>query len=226
MRGWWVAEWLAAPNGQVIVVSWSVWVITSIVLHELAHGWAALRLGDETPRLTGHMTWNPMVHMGMWSFIAFALIGIAWGAMPVNPSRLRGRHGDAIVAAAGPAMNVLLFLVCCISAVVWTAAVHRFGVADPLATNLLLFFTFGALLNAVLAMFNLFPAPPLDGGRIAASFSSAYERFINGPNGQWVALGVFVLAFWLAGDVLFPAASHLTSGLIGLGLSVLGVPPL
>ena len=50
------------------------------------------------------MTWNPIVHMGWLSLGVFALIGIAWGAMPVNPSRFRGRHGDALVTAAGPAM--------------------------------------------------------------------------------------------------------------------------
>jgi hypothetical protein len=85
-----------------------VWVIGSIVLHELAHGWAAIRLGDTTPRDLGHMTWNPLVHMGGFSLVVFAVIGIAWGMMPVDPSRLRGRYGDALVALAGPAMNIVL----------------------------------------------------------------------------------------------------------------------
>src|SRR5262249_8984123 len=103
---WWVAEiWNQSP---VLLVSWIVWVIGSIVLHELAHGWAALWCGDRTPIETGHMTWNPLVHMGQMSLLMFALVGIAWGQMPVDPSRFRGRYDDAKVALAGPLMNLAL----------------------------------------------------------------------------------------------------------------------
>src|SRR5687768_7769180 len=80
---WWVTEALAA-GGPVYVYSWVVIVVGSIVLHELGHGWMAIRLGDRTPLETGHMTWNPVVHMGMYSLVVFALIGIAWGMMPVD----------------------------------------------------------------------------------------------------------------------------------------------
>ena len=61
-------------------------VVVSIVLHELAHGWMAMKLGDPTPRLEGRMTGNPLVHMGPWSLLALALAGIAWGSMPIDPS--------------------------------------------------------------------------------------------------------------------------------------------
>ena len=80
------------------------------MLHELAHGWAAIWLGDQTPVRQGRMTGNPLVHMGPWSLLMLAVAGIAWGQMPIDRTRLRGRHGEAIVAAAGPAMNVLLAL--------------------------------------------------------------------------------------------------------------------
>ena len=83
-------------------------VVVSIVLHELAHGYAAIKLGDDTPLVTGHMTFDPLVHMGGMSLILLAIAGIAFGAMPVDRTRLRGRYGEAIMAAAGPAMNVLL----------------------------------------------------------------------------------------------------------------------
>src|SRR5262245_39838763 len=106
---WWVADaWNAGP---IHLLAWVFWVIFSIVLHELAHGWTAIRCGDRTPIETGHMTWNPVVHMGQASLVMFALVGIAWGAMPINPANFRGRYDNARVALAGPSMNVLLFVI-------------------------------------------------------------------------------------------------------------------
>jgi Zn-dependent protease len=77
-------------------------VVVSITIHELAHGVVAVWRGDRTPIDEGHMTLNPAVHMGPFSIIALLVAGIAWGAMPINPSRIRGRFGEALVAAAGP----------------------------------------------------------------------------------------------------------------------------
>ena len=171
--GWWISDLLNNPaiNGQVWVVSWAVWVIFSICLHELAHGWTAIKLGDDTPRLSGHMTWNPLVHMGQWSLLMFLFIGIAWGMMPVNPSRLRGRYGDAIVSLAGPMMNLLLASIALVGLMLWVPLcdgqlISSIEIAHPLSTNLRTFFHLGAMLNIVLLLFNLLPIPPLDGGRI------------------------------------------------------------
>ena len=95
---WWVHEEFRA-GGLVAVLSWAFWVIFSITLHELGHGWAAIRQGDDTPRRFGRMTLNPLVHMGVPSLVMFALIGIAWGAMPVEPSRFRwGRRGRVLAS--------------------------------------------------------------------------------------------------------------------------------
>ena len=98
MDQWWVHA-AYYQGGWSYVAAWVFWVLFSISLHELAHGWAALWQGDQTPRELGHMTWNPWVHMGPWSLGMFALIGIAWGLMPVQPARFRwGRRGWVLVA--------------------------------------------------------------------------------------------------------------------------------
>ena len=87
MHGWWMADlWQQNP---MLLCSWVFWVILSICLHELGHGYAAIKCGDDTPRLSGHMTLNPIVHMGVPSLVMFAIVGIAWGMMPVDPSRFR-----------------------------------------------------------------------------------------------------------------------------------------
>lgn len=205
MQGWWVTDLMNAPNGSALLVSWAFWVLLSICLHELAHGWAAIRLGDRTPVESGHMTWSPLVHMGVPSLIAFALLGIAWGMMPVDPSRMRGRHADALVAAAGPACNLVLFVLACAACALWLAYGPQAGGAFH--GNFADFLLIGAMLNLVLMLFNLIPAPPLDGSRIIGSFVPAYARLFQTEKGGLIALGIFALVFFTGGRVLFPVAT-------------------
>jgi Zn-dependent protease len=193
----------------VILTAWVFWVISSIVLHELAHGWAALRCGDDTPRATGHMTINPLVHMGGMSLIMFAVVGIAWGAMPVNPSNFRGRHDDAKVAFAGPLMNIALAALCIVGYAVWGAAAgghwsSSLQVDDPAYTNIGVFFRIGAGLSVVLALFNLIPVPPLDGSRIIASFVPAFRELTSRPQAAGASMILFILVFIFAGRLIFP----------------------
>ncbi len=200
--GWWVAD-MMQWGGPAFVASWAVWVIGSIVLHELSHGWAAIRQGDDTPIETGHMTWNPLVHMGMYSLIVFAILGIAWGAMPVNPNRFRSRYGDSIVSFAGPAMNLLLAAIAIVGLSLWTV----YGVRkEPVFENVQFFFFIGAALNIVLALFNLIPIPPLDGSRILEDFFPQTRRLYEGERGAVIGLLLFFAIFWFAGDVLFGTA--------------------
>jgi Zn-dependent protease len=202
MPGWWVLRVLES-GGPTLLFAWVIWVIASITLHELAHGWAAIRRGDTTPIDTGHMTWNPLVHMGGASLIVFALTGIAWGMMPIDPTRMRGRHADAAVAFAGPAMNFSLAIVCIVGSVA-TILISGATIGQGLpvggtASNLLLFFAIGCSLNVLLGIFNLLPAPPLDGSRILASFSRQYRDTMNTSAGQFGGMVLFLLAFFFAG---------------------------
>lgn len=175
-------------------------VVVSIVLHELAHGLVAIRLGDRTPVETGHMTLNPLVHMGGASLAMLAFAGIAWGAMPVNPSRLRGRYGDALVSLAGPLTNLIL----------GTAALTAVGVWDhfdprpelqmgPLLENLRYLLVIFGSWNWLLCLFNLLPVPPLDGSHVAADLVPAYRELTRNPDRQWVFAGLFLGVFWLSG---------------------------
>ena len=218
MGNWWVHN-LYQAGQHVELVSQIFWVIFSITLHELAHGWMALWEGDDTPRTSGHMTANPVVHMGVPSLIMFALAGIAWGQMPVNPTRFR-RHGrrlgDAIVSAAGPAMNLLIALLCLIALVLWL----KFGDAtgDTLYRNAATFLFYGIGLNLILAPFNLLPIPPLDGSRILAGFSRRAEALFSQPNASTIGLMAFLLIFAMTpiGELVFGriwlAAERLVDG--------------
>jgi Zn-dependent protease len=218
MLGWWVAD--AWEQNPVFLVSWVVWVIGSIVLHELAHGWTAIRCGDRTPILTGHMTWNPLVHMGQMSLIMFAVVGIAWGAMPVNPANFRGRYDDAKVALAGPMMNLLLFALSLCGAV--AAVIFSRQLGDPLGPNLRVFAVSGAFLNLALMIFNLIPAPPLDGYRIIADLVPAYRRMWEGPNAALIATGAFIAIFWFGGPWAFDVSMKVTLTAIDAALNLVG----
>ena len=153
----------------------------------------------------------------------FAAVGIAWGAMPVNPANFRGRYDDAKVAIAGPMMNLLLFCIALFS----TAAVvvfHR-QIGEPLATNLFTFTRAGAFLNLALMIFHLIPAPPLDGYRILADFIPAFRRLWESPNAPLVSMGIFLAVFWFGGPWAFDTAMWVTAEALKAILGVFGKAP-
>ena len=138
----------------------------SVCLHELAHGYAAIKQGDDTPRETGHMTLDPMVHMGIPSLICLLLFGICWGAMPINPSRFKNpKLGHIIVSVAGPLSNLAIAFILGNLCFISQKVLPNSGFADGVFKLLLL----GSSYNFILFMFNLMPVPPLDGFHIISN---------------------------------------------------------
>jgi Zn-dependent protease len=132
-------------------------IIGSIVLHELGHALTATWERDATPKMLGHLTWNPVVHMGWYSIILVCAMGIGWGSTPVNPRYFRHRRwGNVLVSFAGPAVNALLI---CVSAIA-LGGVQRAGVENE---TLLDFWGLALHYNVLLFLFNMVPIPPLDG---------------------------------------------------------------
>ena len=180
------------PETQLYFGCVVVTVIISIVLHELAHGWAAIWQGDDTPKMAGHMTADPMVHMGGMSLLMLALVGMAFGAMPVNPRNFRSRFGDALVSAAGPAMNFLLAFAALTALAVW---MRLGGIADegPAHNGQYLLRIFGVT-NIALGIFNLIPVPPLDGSSVLGNFVPAYRRRLESlGNPTWMFFILFMV---------------------------------
>ena len=178
---------------RLLYISWVTTLIVSITLHELAHGWAALWQGDPTPRLSGHMTPNPLVHMGGMSLLLLFVVGLAWGMMPVDPSRFRSKYGDALVALAGPAMNVLLAIAALVGLGLWI----RWGGYAPdntIASNWQDFLWVFGLVNVLLAIFNLAPVPPLDGSRILGNFHQGYRRWMYQLTNPWMPFMIYFAA--------------------------------
>lgn len=219
---WWVHR-AFEDGGTVLVFSWAFWVIGSIVLHELAHGWAAIANGDDTPRELGHMTLNPVVHMGWMSLAFFALAGFAWGLMPTDPSRYRHpRRGRVLVAAAGPATNLALAVLAALAGGTWLWAIEsgRITAADHTVANVLQFFYVGAFINLVLGVLNLMPIPPLDGGAILAGASRTLDRWYSQPAVRMYGLLVVMVIFFSA--VLVPVQRAMATTSMG-GIAVVSM---
>lgn len=149
-------------------------LVYSVILHEVAHGFAADRLGDPTPRLAGRLTLNPKSHIDPINTIFLPLFlilfdsPVIFGAakpVPIDPFNFReGKRDVATVALAGPATNILLAVVLATFLKILPLIVIHPGLLASLSASLRL----GVEMNLVLAFFNLFPLPPLDGAKVLA----------------------------------------------------------
>ena len=136
-------------------------ILIGLTVHEWAHAYAAYRLGDPTARNLGRMTLNPIAHIDLIGFLMLLLVGFGWAKpVPVNFANLRHPKRDMIwVALAGPASNL-------IQALFWGALLYvllGLGLHEPFFLQMC---KGGVLVNIVMFVFNLFPLPPLDGGRV------------------------------------------------------------
>ena len=192
-------------------------LLVSLSVHEAAHAWTADRLGDPTARRLGRITLNPMAHIDWIGTVLFPLVAIYSGVpllgwakpVPVNWSNLKSPRRDfAIVAAAGPASNLILATIG--AAVLGLGA----GLLSYQAFDLMGRFV---LLNALLAVFNMIPVPPLDGGNVAAGLLPvSIARMVDQLRPYGFLILYALLFTGVLGDYVFPIALTIVRFLVSV----------
>lgn len=194
-------------------------LVMSVVVHEVSHGYAAYMLGDPTAKSQGRLTLNPIKHLDLWGSIIIPVFLVITGSkflfgwakpVPYNPYNLRNqRWGEAIVAGAGPASNIVIAL--------FFGLLIRFAGGSGLLSPA--FISISAtlvIINLMLAVFNLVPIPPLDGSKILFSILPYHlQRFRTAFESYGFVIVLFFI-FFLAG-FLSPVVGFFFSLITGLG---------
>lgn len=192
-----------------------------ITFHELCHGLVAFWLGDRTAKDQGRLTLNPLRHVDLSGLIMMALFRFGWAKpVPVNMRNFRNpKAGMALTALAGPAANVLLALAALAAYFgIWTLSGRS---TAAIWSVLMLFFNYVAVISTGLAVFNLFPIPPLDGSKVlfallpdrAYVYLMRYERY-----------GMFLLMALLMLGVIDRPLSVMRDGLLHALIAVASLP--
>lgn len=206
---------------------WALPIIFAITVHEAAHGFAASKFGDQTAKMMGRLTLNPLKHIDWLGTVAVPLLLLAYGSflfgwakpVPISPRNFKHpRPQMAIVAAAGPISNLLMAIIwAIITKLSLLAMIH--GWASFRA--IVLMGQAGVYINVIIGILNLIPIPPLDGGRIVSNIippKTAYYYDKLEPFGFLILLALLVTGvLWTA---LGPLVTAVTSGLLG----IFGIP--
>ena len=184
---------------QIVMNIIAVLVIVLVVLpfHELAHGYVAYKLGDDTAKRQGRLTSNPMAHLNPIGALCLFFVGFGWAEpVPVNMFKLRHPKRDmALVALAGPCANIIAALIGALLSDLWTVLLlMRFG--DTMWYQAVeFFFEYYVSVNVGLAVFNLIPLPPLDGSKILGAFlpDDIYEKqLMHEQQLSWILVALIV----------------------------------
>ncbi len=187
-------------------------IVLGITVHEFMHAYAAHRLGDDTARLLGRMSLNPVVHFDIFGTLLLVLAGFGYGKpVPVNEARLRGAFASSLVSLAGPLANFAIAAVCAIPL--------RLGTADVLGPNYVEILQSVVFFNIVLGIFNLIPIPPLDGSNVLFGLLPPKLQYDLRPYLQYGPILLLIL-LWFGGrllqTVVFGPAQVITRTLIGV----------
>lgn len=210
--------------GAVVVA-----LLTGIAFHEFSHAFVADRLGDGTARMMGRVSLNPVRHLDPTGTVMMMLVGFGWGKpVPVNPQRLRNgpEAGRAMVAAAGPASNLVMAVIASLpmhlGLVDWRSpflvpsSISGWGVGEYAA----LFLSSIIIFNVVLAVFNILPLAPLDGFAVAVGLlprDLSREVAKLEKYGPGILLVIFLLPLMTGGAVgIFNVISPVINGLTEL----------
>ena len=200
-----------AADDPVGFIAFIIAIVLGITVHEFMHAYTAHRLGDDTARLLGRLSLNPMAHLDPFGTLLLVLAGFGYGKpVPFNESRLRTAMGVTFVALAGPLANLVLAALCAIP-LRFSAASLLGGAYEEILTAIVLW-------NCVLAIFNLVPIPPLDGANVVYGLLPPRQQYswrTYQQYGPFLLLGILLLAPRVLSAVVFGPALALARFLVG-----------
>ncbi|CDA91846.1 putative uncharacterized protein [Ruminococcus sp. CAG:563] len=191
-------------------------------IHEYSHALVATKLGDQTARLSGRLTLNPMAHISPWGAIMILLVGFGYAKpVPVNVRNTKIKNKKAamaLIALAGPLSNLIIgFLSVMVRYIIIVAASKHGGEMTTAIFALNIFFQYSAIININLAVFNLIPIPPLDGSRILFAILPSkfyfgimkYERYIMAAMFLLLLTGVLTTPLSYLSKLIYNAFNQL-----------------
>lgn len=202
-------------------------VFCTMPIHEYAHALIATKLGDETPRLSGRLTLNPMAHIDLMGALMIFLCGFGYAKpVNVNPRNFKDpKKGMAITAIAGPISNLIMGFVFVLLSTIYKFVVESSGIITEsnfvLFNAIYSFLYFAATINVNLAVFNLLPIPPLDGSRILQLLIPAKYYYTFLQYERYIVIVVFVL---ILSGVLSAPLSIISGLIIKLFSNITGLP--
>ena len=197
------------------MLSGAVIVLVTITVHELAHGYTAYLLGDNTAKNAGRLSLNPLAHLDPLGAILLFVTGFGWAKpVPINPFYFKGSRsrGILLVSLAGPLSNVVLAFV--LAMFVPLAARFNMSLAQIIASAI--------YLNIYMAIFNLLPIPPLDGSKILASLipKDAAYKFLSVMD-QYSMILLLILAITnVFGKIISPIAGGIYTAFVTLAFTL------
>lgn len=196
LRGTIAAPLRSLETNPNIFVGFLLAIIIGITVHEFMHAYTAHKLGDDTARLLGRLTLNPLAHFDIFGTLLLVLAGFGYGKpVPVNEARLRGAFASSMVSLAGPLSNFAIAAVCAIPL--------RLGTAETLGTNYEEILTVVVYFNCLLGIFNLIPIPPLDGSNVLFGLLPPKQQWDLRPYLQYGPM-LLLLLLLFGGQILFP----------------------